>query len=235
MAQAVSSNGQDIIIEYGGTIRKGKRVRKLRYNVSSFVRNYKSQIPDQRMANFITKVDSQVKVRINTEQHKTDKSIGDQEGAHEVDRLTNFEGERISELNEIVDIVCLQLSKLDYRCKDITKQLTGSLYADLKVGIPFEADYLLKLSQSSDPLSLLEFTKLMKTVWQDKDTLLKNENWKIYGITWHRAGVTMVMQYCHGNERQTGVLVDLVPVYEQPNEKQIVFTRVAINYIKKRS
>ena len=110
MASLVSLYRQDVIIIYGGIVENGQQVQELSYNVSSFTCSYPTGT-NKRIADVITQLNSEVKVKIKTQLSETDQSNGDLEGTHRVDKLTNFEGDKISDLNDIVDRVRLKLKK----------------------------------------------------------------------------------------------------------------------------
>ena len=127
-------------------------------------------------------------------------------------------------LNSIIDKICTKIGNADKRCSEITKLLTGSIKAGVKVDLPFEVDFLFALPhmiyEGFQRLSLYTFNKLVDEAIKEPDTLC--QGWSITNVKLHRAGISLAMAYSHGDRytQPMGVLVDIVPVYFHKNNEE---------------
>ena len=118
----------DNVIVFGGIRSKDGLRREIPYNVSQFLRNYdKNDIKhSKQMDEFITKLDDRVRIDPTDPKYQPI-----------MDAVENFVGRICDEFNSSNNTWCIE-----------THILTGSLYSGVKVGMPFEADYVLYMKNS---------------------------------------------------------------------------------------
>ena len=118
------------------------------------------------------------------------------------------------------------LAKIDSFFAEASLHPTGSIYANVKVGLPHEADYLLVVPEDKTLKTGNAFQE--HTLYEIAVTVLEHKlsnlieglpHWVIHGIKQHRitGGICLIVQ-CPSNEtcencETVGVTVDLVPVY----------------------
>ena len=208
MANSVSTEIEDdqkgdILIEYGGIEYKRTREKTLTYNVSNFLRNYKMSFGpnNKKIKMFINTLDRRVLVDTTVDKYKP----------------------LMDSLNTIIDNICTKIANADKRCSKITKLLTGSIKAGVKVDLPFEVDFLLALPHMSykgfQQLSVITFKTFMDKAIKEPDILC--HGWSITNVKLHREGITLAMAYDQGDRytQPMGVLVDIVPVYFHENNE----------------
>ena len=135
MANSVSTEIEDdqkgdILIEYGGIEYKRTREKTLTYNVSNFLRNYKLKYgpSNNKIKQFINTLDNRASVDANDLKYKP----------------------LMDDLNKIVDNISTEMSKMNNKCRNMKKLLTGSIKAGVKVDLPFEVDFMFALQLMVD-------------------------------------------------------------------------------------
>ena len=124
----------------------------------------------------------------------------------------------------IVQRVIEELGKLDPFFKCAKLRQTGSIFSNVKVGLPHEADYTLelprhrKLKNGANFVGTLFKYMIRDMVKDDASELTKElDHWVLHGVKEHRfiCGVCLVLECKLGNgsSDSLGVTVDIVPVY----------------------
>ena len=175
-----------VVLKIGSVLKSDGNTDKLDYDVSSFLSDYDSMGSEwhNKLDNFIDKLDNKVKINV------IHKPIADG-------------------INGIVDKICANLPKFNKTSYAGIKQYkSGSMYAGLRVGRPYEADVLLetqeKLNDFLRNMYFFEISSIAKMIHIDK--------WIIHEVRDIRVGVCLVLEYKPNGEEQegVGVLVDLV-------------------------
>ena len=127
-------------------------------------------------------------------------------------------GEIYSQLEAIADNVCTELPKLQANLEKVLAIPTGSAYSDVKVGLPYELDFLLQIQLRSDnpsDFTMATFYALMSEL-REKQLILNEQHkgWTLHGIQEHRVGACLVLTYDdEASSQRLGVTIDLVPAY----------------------
>ena len=74
----------------------------------------------------------------------------------------------MDDLNRIFDNISRKMSKMNNKCRNMKKSLTGSIKAGVKVDLPFEVEFMFALQLMVDegfqPLTIFPYKKLIEKV-----------------------------------------------------------------------
>ena len=162
--------------------------KNLYYDVSSFLSEYDSMGSQwhNNLGNFIEKLDDKIKIDVNHEVHKP-----------VVDGIDYISG-----------IICAELPKFSDCYAGIKRYKSGSMYAGLRVGRPYEGDIVLETTQGINTDIIFRFVNIIKVIINE----IHLDNWIIHGVKDMFLGANLVLEYKPNGEEQegVGVLVDLV-------------------------
>ena len=192
------TNPKDIVITLGNTGYQGKL---LTYDVTNFLEMIQNK-SDQTISN------------INDFTYILDKNI-------HIDKYHPQYRIIYKELEIILNRLSNELSNTDPSYEDAILRSTGSIYGNVKVGLPHEADFVLVLVRPEvmNKVTVRQLFELVHGIVHSKKEMLTSGlgRWIIHEIKFHRTvGISLVMQYTpdSAGNNTVGVSVDLVPVYQ---------------------
>ena len=124
-------------------------------------------------------------------------------------------------------IALLQSKDSQIRAMQIRK--VGSLYSDLRVGRPYEADILLISERNTKRLTSRLLFETVEKMVPDLNRELADTHWKIVAVYEHQVGIAMAVVALDGSEKPVGLLIDLVLM---GSEFQSIKHEISKSYLK---
>ena len=124
-------------------------------------------------------------------------------------------------------IALLQSKDSQIRAMQIRK--VGSLYSDLRVGRPYEADILLISERNTKRLTSRLLFETVEKMVPDLNRELADTHWKIVAVYEHQVGIALAVVALDGSEKPVGLLIDLVLM---GSEFQSIKHEISKSYLK---
>ena len=196
------------------------------FNISQFIKEYRDQPDDviKRIDAFACDLDTKIHIDANDTRYK---DIYDK-----------------AEL--VVKRLCEKLREKKINYENVYLRRTGSIKSGMKVALPHECAFLLFLEPELVMNGSSDSNLFILQLHQDASAIVNTSFYeltsgfftklKIHGVTKHRAGICLVMEYTYLEECEqysVGVTVDIVPVCQAtPNgQTKCDFTQLAKQYL----